>query len=629
MPKKKKEAKPNTDIVDSFGSPGHWIQVITDDLKAPCRQQWFDESVAVADQLIRNEFDAKVSGVDNRYWFKTGSYIRKVNYLDGRLDGLVEPKVTGTEVDDMDTALMYQHGVRFEFNRPRGLKRKVGRRQVRKTRRDWINYGLGAFNTYFDSHVKNHENPTGSIINEHVDATSIILDSTASCLDEINHFSRKRIVTEWQVRAMFPHYKGEIPLDDNKRSYLYEVQFRISRPVTMKNSSSDVARKVGDTRPQWKMEDEALFVGKYVEKNEGSVKERNKEAKRLWDSLGDDYASMPMAYSLIFLANGMGDPAQQMTALVQGMKYLGQDFSITLTPFLELPGTPYPVGLGYYMYDITTLETILKTLYVRQVIRLNNSGGVINVDKLAVGADDIHAKIAEIQKVSAEYGYYLPVSGVNNMNEVFMQLRQNEPSQTQVAMAEQCRYEGDEFFATHREMSGQAPFSGASGELTKVLQAAGSVPLIHMVGGMDELHSNIFRKTAYLIYEYMPPEKRIAISDLPNNIDTAVLRKEQMQKYNPNDLDITAELNLESEQEKINKANKAMLTFDRGMMDPETFLKDMGYRDYQSILNRLNDFQTGQQIVELLKTDKDLAAQFDAAIKAKALEAEDKERGKA
>jgi hypothetical protein len=88
-------------------------------------------------------------------------------------------------------------------------------------------------------------------------------------------------------------------------------------------------------------------------------------------------------------------------------------------------------------------------------------------------------------------------------------------------------------------------------------------------------------------------------------------------------------MNLESEQEKINKANKAMLTFDRGMLDPETFLKDMGYRDYQTILNRLQDFQTGQQIVELLKTDKDLAAQFDAAIKAKALEAEEKERGNA
>jgi hypothetical protein len=554
MPKKKKEEKPNTDVVDSFGSPGHWIQVITDDLKAPCRATWLKQSVAVADQLIRNEFDPQISGVDNRYWFKTGSYIRKVNYLDGRLDGLVEPKVTGTEASDMDTALMYQHGVRFEFNRPRGLKRKVGRRQIRKTRRDWINYGLGAFNTYFDAHVKNHENPTGSIINESVDATSIILDSTAPCLDEINHFSRKQTVTEWQVRAMFPHYKGEIPLDDQKRSYLYEVQFRVNRPVQMKNSSSDVARKVNDTRPQWQIEDEALFVGKYVENNDGTVKERNKEAKELWDSLNDDYASTPMAYSLIFLSNGMGEPSDQITALVQPMKYLGQDFSITLTPFLELPGTPYPVGVGYYMGDITTLEIILKTLYVRQVIRLNNSGGLINVDKLAIGADDIHKQIAEIQKLTSEYGYYLPVSGVNNMNEVFMQLKQNEPSQTQVAMGDQCRFEGDEFFATHRELSsGQAPFAGASGELTKVLQAAGSVPLVHMVGGMDELHSNIFRKTAYLIYKYMPPEKRIAISDLPNNTETAVLRKEQMQKYDPNDLDITAELNLESEQEKINE----------------------------------------------------------------------------
>ena len=136
--------------------------------------------------------------------------------------------------------------------------------------------------------------------------------------------------------------------------------------------------------------------------------------------------------------------------------------------------------------------------------------------------------------------------------------------------------------------------------------------------------SGVFRKLAHLIYRYMPYEKRIMVSDLPDKTEVVTLKREIMTKYDPSDFDISVKLDVTSQQDKVRREQTAIAAYQLGLYDPLTTLEEMGKkREAPVILSRNQDYQTGQQLVQLMKTDKDFASQVDAYVKMKTLETEE------
>ena len=600
------------DILDQYSDPSYWAERITEDENADVRTTWIERSVDVGNKLMQNNFDSKVKGVDANYWYKTSAWIRKWTYLTGTLGyNDMQPSVKGTEVDDINVADLYQQLIKWEYSRPRGYHRKIGKKQLIKGLSDLITYGIGDMHVYFDHLVRDKENWTGSIITERADPAGLILDATAPSFDELGYIARRFRKSEVEAQALFPSFKGVMPLcSDDKTVMIYECEFKVNKPIKVKYNKPEIASLSQDYRPYWKKEQKGEFIQAFPE-------QQNKEAEKLWNSLNYSYSVTPTVYRIVFFSNGEKGK-NNVSAMVEEPVYVGPTFTHKLRPLIEQPNSPYPVGVPYFVDDILTLEIILKTLYVRMLMRVNNSGGFINIDR--IHGENLSVKLQEIRNVTENMGYYAPTRG--EMKDVVKQLEVHPPTPAFIEMALLTSKESDEFFATQREMRGEAPFAQASGEITKVLQAAGHVPLSHMADNYDDLGADVFRGIAHCAYQYMPDEKKISIVDTEGNIDELVVKRENITKTNPMDLDITVDVDHNTDQQKANEAQKGMLLFDRGVMGPKELLKRMGERQPEKILSEVESYRTGQTIVNLMKQDKDFAQQVNMALKAKALEME-------
>lgn len=605
-----------------LSDPSEWRERIEYAANHNKRKEWLNQ-VELAKKFVNNEFDPEIQTVENIYWYKSASYIRIRNYLLGRLAfGEMKPKVVGVELPDENLAWMYEKAIDWEFNRPRGGNRTIGRKQIPLCLMNWVDFGLGDINTYFDPFRVDKENWTGSIIIESVDPVGVILDPDARNIHEIRYLGRKFDVSEEEFRGIMPAYDGDIPLNDKNRTTLFEVQFRTDRPVEVRFNSKESSEYIYDSRPYWRSENEfknAYMAGlkkrKELDKGFKPPYHPNKEAQKLWDSFKRQYISLPMTYGLFFCGT-----EEKPAVLVHGPIFVGDDYSHNLIPLIEIYDTPYPVGAPYYVADMQKLEIILKTLYVRMMLRANNSNTVVDVNRI-----DGPNALKTYNDFKANIGAMLPMNlrGVTNIDQVFRQLDVKPPHQVMLDLSKYIRWEIDEFFNTHEAMTGMPPFAGASGELTKVLQATGSYPLGTLVNNIQSLMDNIFRKIAKLIYRYMPYEKRILVSDAPDQTEMVTLKKELMSKIDPNDFDISVRLDTTSESEKIRKEQTAIAAFQLGLYDPLTTLEEMGKkREAKMILERNQDYKTGQQMVEMMKSDKDFASQVDAYIRMKTLEAE-------
>jgi len=609
--------------LEKLSDPAKWREKIEYAAGHTKRTRWLKQ-IDQAKKFVNNEFDPSVQTVEKIYWYKTASYIRIRNYLLGRLAfGEMKPQVVGVELPDENLAWMYERAINWEFTRPRGSNRTIGRKQISPCLMNWVDFGLGDINVHFDPYRVDRENFTGSIITEATDVTGLILDPDVDKLEHIRYLARKYEVTEAEFRGILPAYQGEIPLNKEGRTVLYELQFKTDRPVEIRFNKPESSEYIYDKRPYWKSENE--FKNAFIQglnqrkKLDPSFKgpyHPNTEAQKLWNSFKREYISLPLVYGLLFV--GGEDKTEK---LVHGPTYVGDDYSHTLIPFIEIYGTPYPVGAPHFVADMQKLEIILKTLYVRMMLKANNSNTVIDVNRI-----DSPDAVRAYKEFKGQIGGMLPMNlrGVTNVNQVFKQLEVKPPYQVMLELSKYIRWEIDEFFNTHEAMTGQPPFAGASGELTKVLQAAGSYPLGILIDSIESLMSGVFRKLAHLIYRYMPYEKRIMVSDLPDKTEVVTLKREIMTKYDPSDFDISVKLDVTSQQDKVRREQTAIAAYQLGLYDPLTTLEEMGKkREAPVILSRNQDYQTGQQLVQLMKTDKDFASQVDAYVKMKTLETEE------
>jgi hypothetical protein len=575
------------EVLKNFANPAYWREVIDDDENASCRSEWIDQIEKSEDLL------------NNRTSFGVGDYeiapseVHKIRkYLLGHMAfGKMDVRVTGTEEEDREVADMYRDLIKWEFTRPRGIDRKIGRDELRYTFENWIDYGLGDFNTYFNPYVRDEENWNGSIINESVNARGIILDSSAERFIDIGYFARKQMMRQDKIASMFPFYKGDMPLDKSGKCYVYDVQFRTTRPVTVRLNTSEVAEQIGDYRPFWKDEEKARFIDAFGEK-------RNKEAEKIWKSFKSDMAFIPVVYSIVFLGD---NKSRSKTELVRGPTFVGHDYSHTLIPFAEVPGSPYPVGMTFFIYDLVMIRTYLISLYLELASNMNNSGGVLNIDKIhGLTTDD---KLDEVRKMMKEKNYWIPASGVQNMNEVALQFRRMGPDRSILEARELTGHEIDSIFNTYPSQIGRIEYSGQPARLAELLQSVGSFPLVDLADRVRQFMTSVYTKTAYLVHEYMPPQKRIAVSNMAGDKEFLVIEKEKVQKVNPLLLDITVELDVETEREKADKAIKAFELFDRQVISKRELLLRTGEENPERVLSELEDEALGRLIVNTMKLD--------------------------
>lgn len=603
-------------------SAQEWAEIVNYDFDHEKRRRFLDE-VALADQLITNNIDM---GNDEIDWYKRATYVKMLQYLTGKLAySVLEPKVIGTEDADLDVAEMYRAGLVWELTRPRGLHQKIGRQQIRYDLEDWINYGLGAHNTYFDSRVRDRENWTGSIINESAPARSIILDSSVDRLADIGHLAWMFDMPLAKLSASFPQYSGSVPElgESVKNVKLWEIQYRAFRPITAKVSNRNVIDALGADKYYW--EDEKEFKAAYLDRiTDGDVKTRNRAAQQLWNEMADDLVLNPQAYNRVFLSSGKDEDGKlKIVAELQPPKYLGKDFTITLIPFLLQPKTPYPSGAAKFVYDDIRMSILIATLFKEMMQRANNSGKMVNVDYI-VGDTDVE-KVQEAKKFMENVAYPLLIRGAQSPDQVVGQTRAIPPNNAMMEFGDRLDFEAKDFFNMHESQMGMPAFSGMPARLNESLLASGSFPLVHMIDSISWFMSGIFRKTAQLIHDFMPPEKRIALSDLPGNIETTIISRERLQKYDPNVLDFSIELNVDSDNEKSRKAMEALEYFKLGIVSPEYVLKKSGVRNIQKELEKVSMYKTGMQLAQFAEQDPEFAEMVNEYIKIKALE---QQRGK-
>jgi hypothetical protein len=604
------------DSLQEKSKPEHWLEVIRGDLTSPERKR-FTDHIAIAKELIKNEIDLGIT--QGEEWYKRATYVKILQHVTGRmLYGPMIPKFTGVEEEDIDIAKMYQAAVYWEFTRPRGLHNKIGRRQMRPAGENWINYGLGCMNTYFSPRIRTKENFTGSIITEAIDSEELILDHNPGHIDNIMHVSRQFPKSKAEIQWMFPRLsEDEIPADSDGRCWLYEIQFRMFTPIKARMINSEVAGVLGNSKYFWQPKEKDIFLKQFA------IKTKNGGGESAWKSMKTDYYLKPMVYQFYFLASTSGETKSTqknpINALpIEGPTYIGSDFTYTLMPFLHQPDTPYPAGAAFFVYDDQRLEALLMTLYTLMIKRCNNSGRVINLDKI-VGSDDAE-KIEEVRRFREEIGYDLLGKDFQTANEIIAQLKWQEPTSAMLDLMQIARYEANEYFNTQKPQTGEVPFAGASGRLVQSLQTVGSVVLMHMNDSLTGFVETIFRKIANLCYEHMPRDKMVSVSDLPGNVERMLIQREKLRKYNPLDLDIIAELDTTSVQEKMEKEARAMALYDRNIMGPLNLLKELGYRRGEDILAESQDHQRGNLLVALEKENPEYAAANNEYINARALE---------
>jgi len=590
-------------FLKSFSDPNYWRELIDTDARAECREDWLGFNKR-AKELLRGR-----SGQE-KYW--AAAYPRVRRAFSGRMFyGPIIPKVKGVQIGDDAVAQHYQGITYWEFSRPRGLNRVIGREQLNLALFDWLDYGLGCIHPHFDFRVRDRENFTGSIITEYVDSETIILDSSVNRLSEIQHLARKFDVNEERMEANFPLYRGKLPLDKDGKCYFYEVQFRTHKPIKVKMSTDSLARQIDDFRPYFKSKGE--FMRQFSE-------QRNKEAESIWRNLKYDYASIPMCYAMTFLGNIEGD--NDLTEIIQEPTYVGDDFNYILAGFGVYPDSSYPVGAPFYLEGLIKLSSDMKALFVKLAKRQNNPGGIIDTDKIIAEAPDAVSKMREAKRMITEGGW-LYARGVQNIEAMFKQFKLELNLPVLLEAIQLCDYEINEFFNTHKEQLGQSPYSGAPAKLVEILQASGGFALGDAIDSMNNLVNKVFRQIAVLAHRYMPPQKRIVLSDVNAQDQLMIVQKEILEKYNPNELDIVVEMDTESERDKQNRAAKAQVAVQFGFMGPKRYLLENGYRDAEAILSELQDYATGQNMVNMMKADPGLAQAVTEYVKVKTLKEED------
>jgi hypothetical protein len=603
-------SKKNETALDLMSQPGYWIERIKDDLRSPVRDG-FVKDIVLAKELVTGNLSLGLQTDED--WYKRSTYIKILQHLTGRLAfGPMKPRFIGIETEDYDIAQMYQAVTLHEFTSKRGLHNKVGRRQLRKVFEDWINYGMGCMNVYFDPRFRNRENFTGSIICEAIDSEELILDSTVKHISDIGHISRQYQKNRAEVEWMYPWLDPEkIPYDDKGNCYLSEVQFRTSTPIKGRMTNEDVYSETRDSRSYWDDAEEQLF------------KESYKNGSKLWDGMKIDYYYTPIAYRFCFLSreNKIDEQNPEHSLPIAPPVNIGSDFSFCLIPFLHQPGTPYPAGAPHFVYDDQRFEALMMTLYMQIMKRVNNSGRIINLDKVV--GDSEEEKTDEVRRFQENIGYPLLGKDFMNANEVMAQLQIQAPTPAMAGIAQDARYEANELFNTHREQTGQSPFAGAAARLVENLQATGSAPLAHMVDSEKALLEDIFTRIAFLAREFMPADKKVMLANLDPMKEIFEIKKDALKKYNPLELDVRVELDTDGIQEKAQKKQESFLLFDRGLLPPKELLLAAGYEEGKvaKIMKETRDWMRGQMLVKLEKEDPNLAAANDEYISTKMLQA--------
>lgn len=589
------------DFLKKHSNPSYWRERIDDDLQADCRQDWLHQNLR-AKELLKGE-----SG-DNPYWSAMYPRIRRA--FSGRMFyGEIRPKVSGVPSSDREVANMFRYAIDFEFTRARGLYQRIGRAELRSALFNWLDFGLGGMHVYFDPCARDHENFTGSIITESVEAESIILDSSVKRLRDVGHMARRYEINQMKAESMLPQFKGRLPLDNDDRCYLYEVQFRTSKPTKVKLNTPEMAEMAGDYRPYFEKKDDLM---------NRFAADRRMEAEQLWKTLRYDYAAVPMCYALMFVGDTRGE-AHCPSELVQPPVYIGRDFNYCLIEFCENPDSPYPFGAPYFLEGLIRYASDSGALFMKLAKAQDNSGGAVDISHVVADGVDSLAKMREVKRMIDE-GKWVMVEGVNNLNEVF---KQKEPPRIPLGILEGkalCETEIHDFFNTHREQLGQSPYAGAPAKLVEVLQASGGFALGDSIDSMRSFVGNIFRQISRLTYRFMPADKRIAVSDVDGNTELKLLSREQMLQYDPNDLNITVELDVDSERDKLNKSARAQALTAMGAMSLRRLLLESGYHDADRILSEVSDQQTGQQLVAIMKEDQGFAQMVNEYIKMKAIQ---------
>ncbi len=597
--------------MEKFASPEYWHEFIDRDKDSDQRKA-FDVEIGQANELMSNNvalgLDANVHEVQPSTWMKT------FQAISGRmLYGEMLAKVEGMGDEDIETANTYQAGINWEFTQPRGFYNKVGRRQVRKTGEDWITYGMGVYNTYWDSQQRSRENPTGSIINEAIPSKDIYLDSDAESFDEINRISRvkKRLTAE--VAMMYPHLDPEKIPNEKGYTYLFDIQFRTPQRVTGKLSTVETRDMMGEDDLLIMNGDRNRFEDIYRKSFKGT---KVADSTKAWDALSDDSHIQPMVYSFQFLSkNALHNKKvkNEYLALNKEARYVGRDYSYTLLPFLFQPGTIYPSGAAKFIYGDQVYEGLLLTLYLQMLKRLNNTGLGVNLQRLHGDSDA--EKLKNLKLFMEQEGYPLLLKGITDVNMAISQLRQNPPPREMLLAADSMGWRAEDFFQTHGEQVGQTPQAGTPFRSMALAQSAGATIAAHMGNSMKNFITTTHRKTATLLYEYMPASKMIQLTSETGERKSFLIEKKILKRRNPQDIDIVVELDTDTEAQKAQKKQEGYALFELGMSAPQDFLKDIGVRDIERRLGNLRDHKRGQLIVAMEKEHPGLSQMIDETMR--------------
>ena len=605
---------------DKYAIPEYWHELIDHDRRRRGRKE-FEAEVVLADQLLSNNLDL---GLDvDIYAVQPSTWMKTFQYITGRmLYGKMRAKVEGVEDQDMDTAEMYEAGVNWEFSRPRGLYNKVGRRQIRRSGEDWISYGLGGFNTYWDSAQRSTENPTGSIINEAIAGKDLILDGDVDHFDDINRISRFYQKTTAEVAMLYPWLEPKQIPHIKGVTNLFDVQFRTPQRIVGKLSTAETREIMSDDSLVIPIQERERFEHLYRKSHRGA---KRSESTKAWDALQTDTHVQPMVYSFQFLCdnetfgdttayktNNVSQPQCNYLPINQEARYVGRDYSYTLLPFLFQPKRVYPAGAAKFIYGDQVYEGLLLTLYLEMLKQLNNTGVGVNLDKI-VGETD-SAKLEEIKRFMQEKSYPLALRGIEDVNAALSQLRRNPPPREMLLGADTMAYRGEDFFQTHPGQTGQTPAAGTPFRSMALAQQAGSTIAAHMVDSITNFVESIHKKTATLIYEFLPKDKEVQLTRMDGAKRTVVLQKEKIRKVNPQHIDIVVEMDTDTEAQKAQKKQEEIALYELGISTPEDLMKAMGIRNIKERLSRNRKFSRGVLITNMEDEHPGLKEAINAAM---------------
>lgn len=578
-------------------SPKYWIDRIAQDLIA---RKEYELEVRHANELLTNELDLQVR---DQWVFKRSTWMKTFQHIGGLLFySDAKAKVEGVGDEDVLTAGMYEALINWEFTHPRGLQNKIGRREVRRVGEDMISYGLGGMLTYFSPYHRSVECPTGSIINEAIFGDELILDSSARHFFDINHIARMYKKSKAEIERMFPFLDPlKIPHKDGL-TCLYDIEFRTPCSISGKMTTPEMREITGDDAFVWSAADRDRVEALYRKGKKGA---KVSDSKKAWDSLKDDHYVQPMVYSFQFLTEG--DRNKMDLPIYNEARYIGTDFSYTLMPFVFQPKRVYPAGAAKFIYDDQVYEATLMTLYMKMLKHLNNTGIAVNIDNV-MGEDDL-TKMEHVKKFMTESGYPLMIKHAMDVNSILSQLKQNPPPRDMLMAAERAAESGSDFFQTHSAQVGQTPPAGTPFRSMALAQSQAGTLMKHMVDSVGTFYESVYKKIAKLAYKYIPNDKKIRYVNLSGEKKVVLIEVEKLRERDPQEFDITVSIDTDTETQKLQKKQEAFELFDRGVSAPEDFLTDLGVRNVQERLGRIEDYKRGQ----VLRAMEKISPEFEAA----------------